>query len=306
MKHRSTVPKPEDRDEWLAVRRPFFNASSAAVLFDEHPYKTAGDEATIKLTGKEQAQTRAMDRGRRLEDVIGNWWADENDREVYEPKQLYVCGRVMATVDRITDDADEMPVEIKTANVIAPQPLPYWLCQCQAIMLCTGAAQLALVWFDSTMDLRSRIVQGDQRLQDAIAEGAERFMAAIDMGMVPDWVGLSYANQLDLHPEARPAAVVLDDAGFNTVMALRFIRSQRIAAEREEERIKAEIAGLLGEAEAGMFGGREIIRWANVKGRRDLDTKRLAAEHPDIAKEYTVQRDGTRRMTLVGTEEEAA
>jgi len=124
--------------------------------------------------------------------------------------------------------------------------------------------------------------------------------------MVPDWVGLSYANQSDLHPEARVPPLALDDAGFNAVMALRFVRSQRIAAEREEERIKAEIAGLLGDHEAGTFGGREIIRWANIKGRRDLDTKRLAAEHPEIVADYTIQRDGGRRMTLVGTEDEAA
>jgi len=299
----------DDRDEWLALRRPFFNASYAAVLFDEHPYVTAGDVATIKLTGKEQAQTRAMDRGRRLEDVIGKWWADEHGCEVYEPNKLYVCGRVMATVDRLVDDGGAeplMPVEIKTANVIAPEPLPYWLCQCQAIMLCTGAQRLALVWFDSTMDLRSRTIEANARMMESINEGAERFMAAIDMGMVPDWVGLSYANQTDLHPEARVPPVELDDAGFNTVMALRFVRSQRIAAEREEERIKAEMAGLLGDHEAGTFGGREIIRWSNVKGRRDLDTKRLAAEHPEIVADYTVQRDGTRRMVLVGTDEEAA
>jgi predicted phage-related endonuclease len=306
---RSTVPKPEDRDEWLAVRRPYFNASYAAALFDEHPYVTAGDVATIKLTGKEQAQTRAMDRGRRLEDVIAKWWADEQGCEVYEPNKLYIAGRVMATVDRLVDDGGAeplMPVEIKTANIIAPEPLPYWVIQCQAIMLCTGARALALVWFDSTMDLRSRMLAADEITQEAIADGAERFMAAIDLGMVPDWVGLSYANQLDLHPEARVPPVALDDAGFNAVMALRFVKSQRLAAEREEERIKAEIAGLLGEAEAGTFGGKEIVRWSNVKGRRDLDAKRLAAEHPDVAASYWVERAGTRRMTVVGNEEEAA
>jgi predicted phage-related endonuclease len=301
---RSTVPKPDDREEWLALRRPFFNASYAAALFDEHPYVTSGDVATIKLTGKEQAQTRAMDRGRRLEDVIGQWWADENGETVWEPKVLYIAGRVMATVDRIT--GHNLPVEIKTANIFAPEPLPYWLLQCQAIMLCTGTPQCALVWFDSTMDLRYRTIPAEVVTQAKIADGAERFMAAIDLGMVPDWVGLSYSNVLDLHPEARKPPIELDDAGFNAVMALRFIRSQRLAAEREEERIKAEIAGLLGDAEAGSFGGREIIRWSNVKGAKALDQKRLAAEHPEIVADYTVQRDGTRRMILTAEEEEAA
>jgi hypothetical protein len=309
---RRTIPKPEDRDEWLALRRPFFNASYAAVLFDEHPYVTAGDVATIKLTGKEQAQTRAMDRGRRLEDVIGKWWADENDCTVYEPNQLYVAGRVMATVDRIVDEADATyanvdpgtPVEIKTANIFAPTPLPYWVCQCQAIMLCTGADSLALCWFDSTMDLRSTVLDADARMQGLISEGAERFMAAIDMGMVPDWVGLSYRNQLDLHPESRVPAVELDDDGFNWVTALAQVKRARVAAEREEERIKAVVAGILGEAEAATFGGKEIVRWPTVKGGRQLDAKRLAAEHPDVVADYWVERASSRRMTLVGMGEE--
>lgn len=307
--NRTMVAKPEDRDEWLKLREPYFNASAAAVLFDEHPYLSSGDYATIKLTGKEQAQTRAMDRGRRLEDVIGKWWADEHHCTVYEPNQLYIAGRVMATVDRIVDEGDVLPgtpVEIKTANVIAREPLPYWLCQCQAIMLCAGAESLALVWFDSTMDLRSTMVAADPRLQDAISEGAERFMAAIDLGMVPDWVGLSYRNQLDLHPEARAPAVELDDDGFNWVTALTTARRARIAAEREEERIKAVIAGVLGEAESATFGGREVVRWANIKGARTLDTKRLAAEHPDVAASYWVERAGSRRMTVIGGEEEEA
>ncbi len=98
---RRRVPKPLDRDAWLAVRRPWFNASYAAVLFDRHPYVTPGDLASIKLTGKEQGQTRAMDRGRRLESVIRDWFADETQCVVTEPDQLYIAGRVMATADGI-------------------------------------------------------------------------------------------------------------------------------------------------------------------------------------------------------------
>lgn len=307
---RSTVPKPADREEWLDVRRPFFNASDAAVLFDEHPYRTAGDVATLKLTASEQAQTRPMIRGQRLEDVIGKWWADEHDCELYEPAQLYVAGRMMATVDRMVDLGPTqfigLPVEIKTANTFAPEPQRYWLYQCQAIMFCTGKPRCILVWFDSTMDLQWRELEADSKIQGHLLTGSERFMAAIDMRMVPDWVRLSYTNLSDLYPAAKRPSIELDDDGFNMVVALRTVRAARMAAEREEERIKAEIGAVLGDHEAGLYAGREVIRWSNVKGSKQLDGKRLAAEHPDVAADYWVTRPGTRRMIPVGDDEEAA
>jgi hypothetical protein len=91
-------------------------------------------------------------------------------------------------------------------------------------------------------------------------------MAALDLGMEPSWVALSYSNQSALHPEVKRPEVALDTVGYNMVVALGTMRRARLAAEREEERIKAEIAGLLGDAEVGTFNGAEIIRWSMVKG----------------------------------------
>jgi predicted phage-related endonuclease len=307
---RLMVPKPDDRDEWLAVRRPYFNASYAAVLFGRHPYVTPGDLATIKLTGQEQGQTRAMDRGRRLEDVIAVWWAEtEGLCKVYEPGELFIAGRVMATVDRLVDATEikavswvfnDMPVEIKSINKLAPEPEDYWIDQCQAIMLCVGEPALALVWFDSTMELRYRRIEADTKHQAAILDGAERFMAAIDLKMVPDWIELSYRNLSALHPRAKLPRVDLDDDGMNWVAALAEIRRKRLACEREEERIKAKVAEILGDNERGFFDGMEVVRWINNKDSRTLDAKRMAEEHPDIAKEYITTKPGARRMMPVG------
>jgi hypothetical protein len=48
------------------------------------------------------------------------------------------------------------------------------------------------------------------------------------------------------------------------------------------------------------------VRWPTVKGGRQLDAKRLAAEHPDVVADYWVERASSRRMTLVGMGEEEA
>jgi predicted phage-related endonuclease len=298
-----TVARPLSRDEWLAARRPWFNASAAAVLWDRHPFLDPGDYATVKLTGKEQEATRAMQRGLRLEDVIAQWWADDHRCKVVEPDVLHVRGRVMATVDRMVLDTG-MPVEIKNPSRRVREPEQYWIDQCQAIMWTVDTDEIVLVWFDSSMEIHDRVINRDPEFGPELARRADEFMAAIDLGIVPDWVTLSYDNIAALHPD--PAGrVVLDNNGLELVRKLDTIRLIRRDAEADEKRVKDELARLLGEAAVGTWAGLEVLTWKAIKGTRVLDHKRLAEDHPDLVAEYMVDRPGTRRMLVhLGTGDE--
>lgn len=311
---RKEIPRPVGRDEWLRARRPYFGASAAAVLFDRHPYLSPGDFATSKLTGKEQQRTQAMERGIRLEAVIADWWAEMNDCQVYEPPVMFTAGRVCATVDRLVGSTGAQSsgpavgeaVEIKSINQYAPSPVPYWIDQCQAIMLCTGTERCWLVWFDSTMEIKSVSLAADEERMGQIVDGAERFMAAIDLGMIPDWVSLDYANQMALHPQPTLGVVELDDAGMGWVSALATARAARLAAERDEERIKAAVAGILGDHEVGTFHGAPVVTWKSIRGSMVLDVERLKAEHPELLVDYWTTKPGSRRMMVATDTEDAA
>lgn len=65
------------------------------------------------------------------------------------------------------------------------------------------------------------------------------------------------------------------------------------------DRAKQQIAQALEEsdAEVGTLNGHPAVRWSPVTTNR-LDTKRLRAEHPDLAAEFSVT-SHTRRFTLV-------
>lgn len=292
--NRSTLPKPADRDDWLEVRRPYFNASAAAVLWDRHPFMTPGDYATIKLTGVEQEQTSAMRRGVMLEDAIATWWSVEHACAVRDVDELYVADRVMATVDKWADD-DDCPIEIKTTNQFAREPEHHWLDQCQAIMACTGADACWLVWFDPSMQLHEYLVSAYPELQDALLQRAERFMAAIDLGIVPDWVELSYQNVAQLHPQ--PAgAVELDDAALDLVRELATLRQIKRDAEKEEQVTKDALAKLLLDHEIGTWNGVEVLTWKTGKPSFRLDVDMLTADHPDLVERYSREQPGSRRM----------
>ena len=291
---RGTIPKPFERPDWLAARRPYFNASATAVLFDRHPYESPGDYATVKLTGIEPEATRAMRRGVALEDAIATWWSAEHASTVTPVDFLHTAGRVMATLDAWADD-DDCPVEIKTTNARAYEPERHWLDQCQAIMLACGADDCWLVWLDSSMDLHEALIHEDVELQAAILERAERFMAAIDLGIVPDWVELSYRNVAALHPNSQ-GTKQLDDEGLSLVQALAMTRMIKRDAEKDETVIKDQLAKVLLDAEVGTYDGAEIVTWRTSKPRHVVDVDMLRADHPDLAEKYTVEQPGSRRM----------
>jgi predicted phage-related endonuclease len=293
---RTQIPKPAERDAWLAARRPFFNASATSILFDRHPYMTPGDYATIKLTGEEQAQTQPMVRGQRLEDAIATWWGDEYEHLVAESDLLWVCGPLMATVDRLTED--DIPVEIKTANRVARDPEPYWLDQCQSIMACVGAEMCELVWFDSTMELRHRTIDAAPDLQDEILVRAERFMAAIELGIVPDWIDLSYSNVAELHPHPSVPTVALDDDALALVRELDTCRRIKRDADKDERVIKDRLAKVLADAEAGTWGGFEVVSWRPSRPGLRLDVDMLTADHPDLVEKYLRPTPAARRMLV--------
>lgn len=297
---RTTLPKAGSRDQWLEQRRPYFNASAASILWDRHPYMTAADYAAEKLGGAVQRETEAMRRGRWLERSIADWYGDRTGFTVYEPAQLYIAGRIMATPDRFVIQGSERLVEIKTASGYHDEPETYWLDQCQAIMHCTGHELCDLVWMDSSLDLQVMTVDADPAFVAELVKRAERFMAAIDLGIVPDWIvpELTAAHVAAIHPT--PAGEIeLDEDTAALVHKYRDMRVMKSEIERTMELLKNAIARKLGEHEAGTELGVRVVTFKPTKDAEVVDVKRLRAERPDVADEYITLRPGTRRFAVV-------
>lgn len=310
--NRTMIPKPESRDEWLIARRPYLNASATSVLFNRHPHLTPGEYATTKLTGKEQEQTSAMVRGQMLEDGIAAWYAQEHDVEVTEVRDLFVCERVMATLDRFVfqrphrrlidvASTDPTPLEIKSTNrFTGPTPEPHWLDQCQSQLLCTDAPEMVLAWMDASLRLFSTTVVADPELQAAIVEKAAWFMGFIDMGMVPEGVALSYSDAGQVYPVGDEAKVEVDRVVLEAVMRLSKARRERIRAEHDEDDAKAVIAQHLGHAELGVWEGQPIVEWKNIKPVARFNTRRFKDEHPELWAEFVDEHPQRRLRVLVG------
>ena len=298
MMDRYTLERAYDREDWLAQRQPYFNASAAACLWDRHPYESAADYATKKLTGVDNDdETSAMRRGNYLEDGVAEWWAFEDGVTVIEPGVLYACGPVLATVDR-WDITRDRPVEIKTASGHHSEPQDYWLDQCQAIMLCADRDVIELVWMDGSLDLASMTVDADEVQQRDLMNRAERFMAAIELGMVPDWIipQLKHRHVAALNPEP-VGEVELDEATVDLMFNYRDLKLRVKEAEVEMDAIKDVVAGALGGHEVGLWDGTKIVSW---KPSKSLDKVGLTEAHPELVAEYTVEKPGARRFLPSG------
>ena len=84
------------------------------------------------------------------------------------------------------------------------------------------------------------------------------------------------------------------------VAMLKQLREALKALEGDEEKLKAEILGFIGEHDTLMNGERVIATWKLAKGRETLDAKRLKAELPEVFKEYLTTGEPSRRFLLKG------
>lgn len=282
---RETIPRPSERDDWLALRRPYIGASEAAALVDEHPFLTSGELAVEKMMGATRVENRAMRRGTFLEAAVAEWWAADNNLVLTEPTDLYVYGdTLIATLDRRIGLRDEA-VEIKTASYRVTEPARYWYWQVQVQMLCARLDRVHIVVLDPSMDLQTFTVEPCPEDQARIFEAAKEFLAHTSEGRLPPDVDLDYRAASTLFPAPTIESVDLNDETARWCRVLASLQSRLRRLQDDENRLKAMIARRLGEAAEGRYQGDTIVTWRQTT-RTDVDGKRLRAEHPDLAKEF--------------------
>lgn len=285
----TTIPKPDDRGDWLQARHPHFNASDAGCLYGVHPYRSLADVALDKLasTPSDEEPTEAMERGNRLEPMLLEWFGDRHGCTVYTPKVLHVNGRLMATLDGLVRGADDEWIEAKTTRDRwddVPEHV-YWQVVAQAAA--SGRERCHVVWIDADMAYKDAVVVPDASHIADVLDRAEQFMSFIDLGMMPEGVEMTAEHLAKLYPspvEGKYAPIDMVDLG--VVRAWEEARAKRLEAEKVEKALKDEVANLFGDAEALSFDGRLVATW-KASQRTTFDTKACRADHPELDETYT-------------------
>ena len=310
---RVTLAKPPVREEWLAARAPFVGASEAAALFDEHPYLTLGDLAERKRSRTEAPENRAMIRGRKLEAAVANWYEDEYLSDaiaLVEPEVLYVArplgdklGVLCATLDRVADDG--VIVEVKTSSSYVHEIERYWYWQGQAQMLCSGLDRVDFAVLDASLDLQVFELAPNYDDQKRLLDRALDFLTYVRAGEIPPGALLSRAMVQSLYPDPEPNAIelkpYLDSSGVmrdprSLVRALAVARRRRTETEHDVKRLEEMLINLMRGATEATIDEKLVATWNPVHSST-IDAKRLRAEHPNLAAEFT--RTSTYRKLLL-------
>jgi predicted phage-related endonuclease len=156
-----------------------------------------------------------------------------------------------------------------------------------AVLLC--GQQLGVHRIERDNDLIARLI---------ILE--TRFWEHVETDTPPPADGSASAAQAlrQLYPGNDTSLDFTDDRALNAAFdTLVVLRAELESAERRAEQLKQTIQSAMGDASKARFARGEVT-FKRAKDGSTVDLKRLAAEHPAIAAQYTVIRPGARRFVL--------
>jgi predicted phage-related endonuclease len=300
MNNRTINKPPHGSSEWLAVRWRDENnlarisASVAAAVHGSHPYTSGADLAVELLSDTPptpQSENRAMMRGNTLEVPIRDWASRLLDKWLGAPAVMYVYEeegvRLIATLDAVSEDKEVF--EIKTMRGRWNGKLSdHWYWQGVQQAICANVDKITWVIFDSDLDIQfhEQVVTSDEKRMHI--EACRQFLAAIDMGMVPDTASMNYTNVNDLFPRGNGTIKELDEE--HAVLLYNYGKLQGSIAELEKicEEIKTKLCMAMGDADYGHVDGDLACTWKTAT-RTTFDSKKFELEHPALAAKFKKQ-----------------
>ena len=228
-----------------------------------------------------------------MEDAVARLWAAEEDRPIRRVQAILQSRHdplMLANPDRVTARPEEL-VEVKTVGVRGlrfweGQPPTHVLLQVQHY-LSVGDWPSGYVVALVAGDLQSWRVERDERLiEDAWGRARGWWQRHVATGRLPEPTSQDTAllNRLFAASE-RGAWVELRDEARQWLRTYNDAKAREQAAAEEAERAANLLRAALGEAEEGRLDGQTVVTWKATK-RRDIDTRRLREDLPDVAARY--------------------
>lgn len=300
-----STSKPEHGSaEWLKARwknsrgEPQITASVAATVHNAHPWKSMADLATELLANEPpqpEAPNSAMERGNRLEPTLIKWAADRLGIKLYSPDKMFGYEedgvRLLSTLDACNLDEPEYRrvFEVKTTKKRWDGQLPeYWYWQGVHQAICANIWSIDWVIFDSDLELHIFVQKVSSDEKQKHIDACRKFLAAIDLGMMPEGAEYEYRHVTARFPEGNDTTVVLSPDLLDSLKSLETIKKSMKDLETAEDQIKADICEAMGEAEFATINGVLAATW-KTSTRTTLDQKKLEQDHPALVAKYKKQ-----------------
>jgi putative phage-type endonuclease len=277
----STVLELNNRAEWLAARRRFITASDVAAVLGLSPFGSPLSVYAAKVAGVEMEETPWMRRGRRMEAVVADEYAEVTGRPVVNPGPYVLAVHpdlpwLAATLDRETGSSALLPAPAHGAGPLeikAPRdahgweddkaPLHYEL-QLQTQIACTRATWgtlCALLGQDADGPVvRDRLPHA--RALAGVVPQLEEFWARVQRQDPPPVQELP--READavraLWADANDLTVELDDAALDLVERWERAKAARNEADKLARQLDTHLRALMKSATFGQLPDGSYIK----------------------------------------------
>lgn len=311
-----TIIRPQSREEWLEVRKNGIGSSEVATIVGLNPWETPYQLWRRKVGLDEPKQENAaMRNGHHLEDAVSKMWNDATGREIIKRSAIDWIIRdndrpyLQVSPDRtywLSDDSrandNKGILEIKTTRMkVDPEDLPkYWFAQVQYQLGVAGYEQGSLAWLSAGQgfDFGYQDLKLVPDFYEWLVDSVSRFWQDNIVGMQePSAVNVTDVL-LKYNRHTYRKIIECSDEVFTAYEILKEVRTEIKDLEDRKAVLEETIKMAFADAEALSYGGQTIATWKAPKASLKFDAEAFQADHPDLAKPYMKEMQGSRRFLL--------
>ena len=301
------------RDEWLEVRKKGIGSSDAAAAVGLCPYKSRL-ELWMEKTGRSPGfQPSGQDDptywGTLLEPYVASVYSQRTGRRVRKVNAVLqhpTFSFMLANIDREVGGCPEAQIlECKTAGEFGSRlwrdgvPEHVQL-QVQHQLAVTGKAAADVAVLLCGQELAIHHIPRDDEVIARLIVLETRFWEYVETDTPPPADGSESAARAlrQFYPGNSTTLDFSEDEALSQVFtSLSMLKAELESKEQQAEQCKQTLQQAMGDASRAVFAGGEVT-FKRSKDGTSLDTKRLLADHPTLAAQYTVTRPGSRRFVL--------
>jgi len=231
-----------------------------------------------------------------------------HDESIYlHPQHSYMSAHIDRFVMEVSSSSPTRILECKTASPFTASewgevgsdevPMSY-LCQCIWYMAITGIDKTDLAVLFGNSDFRIYEIARDQALEELVIAKATTFWNECVLKDIPPPVQ-SEADCQTLFSKGDPAkSIEAKEETLELTKRLQLLNREIDIREEEISSIKQSIMNQMGEAELLAYQGRTLATWKAPKPSFRLDSKRFELEHPELASNYKIPLQNSRRLVI--------
>ena len=297
-------------------RSKYIGGSDIGAILGLSRFKTPL-EVWMEKTGKEtkRADSLPLRFGSFAEEFVASEYSRATGFELLHDESIYLHPEhsyMSAHIDRfVLGDEDGLPpsriLECKTANPFSSGdwgeagsdqvPMSY-LCQSIWYMAITGIDKTDLAVLFGNSDFRIYEIARDQGLEELVIAKATIFWNEHVLKDIPPPVQ-SEADCHTLFSKGDPSkSIEAKQEILDLTKRLQLLNREIDVWEEEISSIKQTIMSQMGEAELLTYEGRTLASWKAPKPSFRLDSKALELNHPEIASNYKIPVQNSRRLVI--------